>query len=49
METGPSLEIESWPEMFFQKIIKSLLTSRRSSEDLKKMGGSGPSSGLEIG
>ena len=26
METGPSLEIESWAEMFFQKIIKSLLT-----------------------
>jgi len=36
METGPSLEIESWAEMFFQKIIKSLLTSRRSSEDVRE-------------
>ena len=25
-ESGPSLEIESWPRMFFPKVIKSLLT-----------------------
>ena len=32
-ESGPSLEMESWPRMFFPNVIKSLLTIRRRSED----------------
>jgi hypothetical protein len=32
-ETKPSLEIESWPRMFFPNVIKSLLTLRRRPED----------------
>jgi hypothetical protein len=32
-ESGPSLEIGSWPRMFFPKLLKSLLTLRRGPED----------------
>lgn len=35
-ETRPRLEMESWAEMFFPKIIKSLLTSRRNPEDVRE-------------
>ena len=36
MESGRSLEIESWPRMFLANLIKSLLTVRRMPEEYPK-------------